>query len=123
VYGVPGNATQPGSFGPNHLIKQGAKLVTGWEDVVEELPTPVRAELTPVASASADERRTLLEGSLGPAERTIYSLLTVEDPRHVDEIVELSGMNSSEVLPVLFELEMKGAVRQMPGKRFVRALI
>jgi DNA processing protein len=123
VYGVPGNATQPGSFGPNHLIKQGAKLVTDWEDVVEELPTQVRAELTPVASASAEERLTLLEGSLGPAERTIYSLLTVEEPKHVDEILELSGMNSSEVLAVLFELEMKGAARQMPGKRFVRALI
>ena len=39
VYGVPGNVTQPSSFGPNQLIKQGAKLVTGWEDVVEELPT------------------------------------------------------------------------------------
>ena len=38
VYGVPGNATQPSSFGPNQLIKQGAKLVTSWEDVVEELP-------------------------------------------------------------------------------------
>lgn len=37
VYGVPGNATQPTSFGPNQLIKQGAKLVTGWEDVIEEL--------------------------------------------------------------------------------------
>ena len=48
VFGVPGNATQPSSFGPNQLIKQGAKLVTGWEDVVEELPTPVRAELMPV---------------------------------------------------------------------------
>jgi DNA processing protein len=44
VYGVPGNATQPTSFGPNQLIKQGTKLVTGWEDVIEELPTSVRAE-------------------------------------------------------------------------------
>jgi DNA processing protein len=123
VYGVPGNATQLGSFGPNHLIKQGAKLVTGWEDVVEELPTQVRAELMPVESASAEERQTLLEGALGPAERTIHGLLTVEEPRHVDEIVELSGMNSSEVLATLFELEMKGAVRQMAGKRFVKALI
>ena len=46
VYGVPGNAIQPMSFGPNQLIKQGVKLLTSWEDVVEELPTPVRAELT-----------------------------------------------------------------------------
>jgi DNA processing protein len=43
VFGVPGNATQATSFGPNQLIKQGAKLVASWEDVVEELPTPVRA--------------------------------------------------------------------------------
>jgi len=45
VFGVPGNATQPTSFGPNQLIKQGAKLVTSCEDIIEELPTPVRAEL------------------------------------------------------------------------------
>src|SRR5260370_1523957 len=48
VYGVPGNVTEPVSFAPNQLIKQGAKLVSGWEDVVEELPTGVRAELFPL---------------------------------------------------------------------------
>ena len=64
VFGVPGNATQAVSFGPNQLIKQGAKLVTGWEDVVEELPTPVRAELMPVESASA--RRARRPGRGGP---------------------------------------------------------
>ena len=37
VFGVPGNVTEPASFAPNQLIKQGAKLVTGWEDVVEEV--------------------------------------------------------------------------------------
>jgi DNA processing protein len=40
VFGVPGRVTQPSSFGPNSLTEQGAKLVTGWEDIVEELPTP-----------------------------------------------------------------------------------
>src|SRR5246500_4047861 len=45
VFGVPGNVTQPVSFAPNLLIKQGAKLVTNGEDVVEELPTPIRAAL------------------------------------------------------------------------------
>src|ERR1700691_1380636 len=54
VYGVPGNATQPSSYGPNQLIKQGAKLVTSWEDVIEELPTPIRAELLPVESANSE---------------------------------------------------------------------
>lgn len=43
VFGVPGNVTQEVSFAPNQLIKQGAKLVTNAEDVIEELPTPIRA--------------------------------------------------------------------------------
>jgi DNA processing protein len=43
--GVPGNMTQAVSFAPNQLIRQGAKLVTNGEDVIEDLPTPVRAAL------------------------------------------------------------------------------
>ena len=123
VYGVPGNATQPSSFGPNQLIKQGAKLVTGWEDVVEELPTPVRAELLPVEAATAEERATLVEQDLGPTERPLYELLSLDESRHVDELVELSGLTSSEVLAALFDLELKGVVRQLPGKQFLKVLL
>lgn len=123
VYGVPGNATQPSSFGPNQLIKQGAKLVTSWEDVVEELPTPVRAELVPVEAASAEERTLLVEEALGPMERPIYELLTPDEARHVDEIVEKSGLTSSEVLAALFDLELRGVVRQLPGKQFLKVLL
>ncbi|MGP8156546.1 MAG: DNA-processing protein DprA [Candidatus Acidiferrales bacterium] len=123
VFGVPGNATQPSSFGPNQLIKQGAKLVTGWEDVVEELPTPVRAELMPVETASAEERAALVEAGLGPAEKPLYDLLSVDQARHVDELVEVSGLSSSEVLAALFDLEMKSVVRQLPGKQFLKVLL
>jgi len=123
VYGVPGNATQPASFGPNHLIKQGAKLVTGWEDVVEELPAEIRAQLFPVQAASQEERAALFEESLAPAERALFALLNTDQTRHVDELVEESGLNSSEVLAALFELEMKGFVRQLPGKHFVKVLL
>ncbi|MGC1912447.1 MAG: DNA-processing protein DprA [Candidatus Acidiferrales bacterium] len=123
VYGVPGNATQPSSFGPNELIKQGAKLVTGWEDVVEELPTPVRAELTPVETATSEERAALIQQSLAPAERSLYELLTEDEARHVDDLVETSGLSSSEVLAGLFDLELKGVVRQLPGKQFVKVLL
>jgi DNA processing protein len=123
VFGVPGNATQPSSFGPNQLIKQGAKLVTGWEDVVEELPTPVRAELMPVETASPEERAALVEEGLGPLERPLYKLLSVDDARHVDELVERSGLSSSEVLATLFDLELKGVVRQLPGKQFLKVLL
>lgn len=123
VFGVPGNATQPSSFGPNQLIKQGAKLVTGWEDVVEELPTPVRAELMPVETASLEERTALVEAGLGPAEKPLYNLLSVDQARHVDELVEVSGLSSSEVLAALFDLEMKSVVRQLPGKQFLKVLL
>jgi DNA processing protein len=123
VYGVPGNATQPSSFGPNHLIKQGAKLVTGWEDVVEELPTPVRAELMPVETVSSEEREVLVREALGPTEKPLYALLSVDEARHVDDLVENSGLTSSEVLAALFDLELKGVVRQLPGKQFVKVLL
>jgi DNA processing protein len=123
VYGVPGNATQPSSFGPNQLIKQGAKLVTGWEDIVEELPTPVRAELLPVESASHEERAALVEAGLAPNERPLYDLLSADEARQVDELVELTGMSSSEVLAALFDLELKGVVRQLPGKQFLKVLL
>jgi DNA processing protein len=123
VFGVPGNVTQPASFGPNLLIKQGAKLVTGWEDVIEELPTEIRAQLFPVDATSQQERATLFEESLSETERTLFALLSTDQARHVDELVEQSGLNSSEVLAALFELEMKNFVRQLPGKQFVKVLL
>jgi len=123
VFGVPGNATQPSSFGPNHLIKQGAKLVTSWEDVVEELPTPVRADLMPVEEASQQQRIALVEAALTPMEKPLYSLLSVDEPRHVDDLMEVSGLSSSEVLATLFDLELKGVIRQLPGKQFLKVLL
>lgn len=123
VFAVPGNATQPASFGPNQLIKQGAKLVTSWEDVVEELPTPVRAELVPVENVPSEERAALVEENLGPTERPLYALLGVDEARQIDELVELSGLSSSEVLAALFDLELKGVVRQLPGKQFLKVLL
>ena len=123
VYGVPGNVTQPTSFAPNQLIKQGAKLVMGWEDVVEELPTEVRAELFPVEPTTAEQRATLFEAALSPTQKQLYDLLGTDAPRHVDELVEQSGLSSSAVLAALFDLEMKNLVRQMPGKQFVKVLL
>ncbi len=123
VFGVPGNVTQPASFGPNLLIKQGAKLITGWEDVIEELPTEIRAQLFPVEPSSQQERAALFEASLSETERTLFALLNTDQTLHVDELVEQSGLNSSVVLAALFELEMKNYVRQLPGKNFVKVLL
>lgn len=123
VYGVPGNVTVDVSFAPNQMIKQGAKLVTSWEDVVEELPTEIRAELFPVEATTAAERASLFEGTLSPGQKMIFNLLGTDEAIHVDELVEKSELNSSEVLAALCEMEMKGIVRQLPGKQFVKILV
>ena len=61
VFAVPGNVTNKNSWGPNTLIKQGAKLTATWEDVWEELPAQVRLALTP---ATGDESQTGQTASL-----------------------------------------------------------
>ena len=123
VFGVPGNVTQEVSFAPNLLIKQGAKLVTNAEDVIEELPTPVRAALVKAEAVASEQRNLLLIDGLSVVQRMIYEMLSAEESRHIDEIVDTSGLNSSEVLATLFDLEMKGIVRQLPGKRFSKVLL
>src|SRR6266851_2214853 len=123
VFGVPGNATQPVSFAPNQLIKQGAKLATCAEDVIEELPTPIRAALLQTERPEAEQRNLLAAAALNGSEKKLYELLSAEEPMHIDDIVERSGLNSSEVLATLFDLEMKGIIRQLPGKQFSKVLL
>ncbi len=123
VFGIPGNITTDVSFAPNQLIKQGAKLVTSWEDVIEELPTEIRAELFPVETTTREERALLFTNELSPVEKRVFALLGFDETIHVDELVEKSELNSSEVLAALCEMEMKGIVRQLPGKQFLKILL
>jgi len=126
VFAVPGNVTNKNSWGPNTLIKQGAKLVATWEDVWEDLPTEVRLALTPPASpesSDASSASLFPDEGLPPHEKRILSLLKADESTHIDEIVEKleSEMSSSEIFAALFELELTGKVRQMPGKNFVKS--
>ena len=126
VFAVPGNVTNKNSWGPNTLIKQGAKLVATWEDVWEDLPTEVRLALTPPASlesSDASSASLFPNEGLPPHEKKILSLLKADESTHIDELVERleSEMSSSEIFAALFELELAGKVRQMPGKNFVKS--
>lgn len=78
-----GNVTQPVSFAPNQLIKQGAKLVTNGEDVIEELPSPVRATLVQAEQPEAEQRNLLLAASVNSSKKKIYDLLNVEESSHI----------------------------------------
>jgi len=126
VFAVPGNVTNKNSWGPNTLIKQGAKLVATWEDVWEDLPTEVRLALTPPASpesSDASSASLFPNEGLPPHEKRILSLLKADESTHIDEIVERleNDLSSSEIFAALFELELAGKVRQMPGKNFVKS--
>jgi len=127
LYAVPGNVTNKGSWTPNTLIKQGAKLVATWEDIWEDLPPQVRLELEAEAT---DESPSLISASLlpepplGPHEGMILEVLRADESLQMDEILELLELQltSSEVFTALFELEMAGRIRQLPGKNYVKTM-
>jgi len=126
VFAVPGNVTNKGSWTPNTLIKQGAKLVATWEDVWEELPADVRLTLQPEGGneSQAGETASLFgESELSPHEKKIFALLKADESTHIDEIVERlePALSSSEIFAALFELELAGKVKQLPGKNFVKS--
>ncbi|MDP9268700.1 MAG: DNA-processing protein DprA [Acidobacteriota bacterium] len=127
LFAVPGNVTNKNSWGPNTLIKQGARLTATWEDVWEELPAEVQARLVPETASESKEPSTasLFEDdqALGAAERKIFALLKPDESTHIDELVEQlePHVSSSEIFAALFELEMSGKIRQLPGKNFVKA--
>ena len=125
VYAVPGNVTNKNSWGPNTLIKQGAKLVATWEDVWEELPADVQAALSAMQNESpVPETASLFpDEATSPHEKKILTLLKADESTHIDQLVELleNEMSSSEIFAALFELELNGKVRQLPGKNFVKS--
>ena len=88
------------------------------EDVIEELPTPERPALTRLQQPEAEQRNLLVAQSLTGSGQKIYALLSSDEPRPLDDIVETTGLNSWDVPAPPIDLEMKGLVRQRPGKQF-----
>ncbi|HWF45840.1 MAG TPA: DNA-processing protein DprA [Bryobacteraceae bacterium] len=126
VYAVPGNVTSKNAWGPNTLIKQGAKLTATWEDVWEDLPTPLRIQLAaqqdPESSNGAGASLFQQE-PLPPHETCVMGILRHDEALQLDEIMEKleSELSSSEIFTALFELELAGRVRQLPGKNYVKS--
>jgi DNA processing protein len=130
VFAVPGNITSKTSWGPNLLIKEGgAKLVQEWSDITNELPVSVRCDL--IARAQQEilpENGKLIAASQETAEvplqavaRKLLNFLKVDIPQQFETLVETFGdISSSELIGALFDLEMSGLIRQLPGKNFVK---
>lgn len=126
VLAVPGNIVSKPSWGPNLLIKDGAKLVQQAADVIEELPDEVRRELLrkqkeAEASPTPSEGAQALAGApVGGLAKRILRTLRVDEALHIDEIIrQCEKEAASDVLAALSELELFGAIKQLPGKNFV----
>lgn len=117
VMAVPGSITSDLSLGTNWLIKNGAKLVEDWRDVVEELPLPLREVIL-----SKEKKERKKPPSLNPDEKKIYDELETDTLTSIDELVERCRLSVSEVLSILLSLELKDLITQMPGKFFQRKL-
>ncbi|OGD11201.1 MAG: DNA protecting protein DprA [Candidatus Aminicenantes bacterium RBG_13_62_12] len=117
VLAVPGAITSTLSSGTNALIQAGAKPVTRWQDVVEELPGSLRN------MALESER-------CGPAEaaprsgeeKRVWGCLGAGGPVHIDELASRADVPLPDLLAVLLDMELRGLVRQSPGKYYTRSL-
>ncbi|HBY60710.1 MAG TPA: DNA-protecting protein DprA [Solibacterales bacterium] len=133
VFAIPGNITSNASWGPNLLIKDGAHLVQTPQDILDGLPLRDRTALTrqrsltlgggPPDESDKPQQNNVLE-SLGPNQplgRHLLGLLRPDQTTNLDDLLaNVHNESSSEVIATLFELELLGLVRQMPGKNFVR---
>jgi DNA processing protein len=126
VLAVPGPIGSPPNSGTNQLIREGARLVTSAEEIVEELRGVGYADrVRPVpANGLASERREPSEVSpalplLNPSEEIVMRAIGPA-PVHVDEIASTTGLALSGMLATLLELELRGLVTSLPGMRFSR---
>ena len=114
VFAVPGPINAATSAGPNRLISQGAKMVLEVDDILEEIRLPGgwpgAQDRPPAPSLKLDPRESLVLGQL------------TDEPRHIDHLSKGTDLSPSELSRLLLSLEMKGLVRQLPGKMFIRGI-
>lgn len=113
VLAVPGSIFNESSQGCLELIRDGVALVRNWKDVVQALPAHVASHI----NKDAED----LSADLTEQEKNIIALLSFEQPKHVDQLVGLAGIQSQDLLSVLVNLELKNYITQMPGKQFIRS--
>jgi DNA processing protein len=113
IFAVPGSINSFKSTGCHLLIKQGARLIENSDDILDELG--LNYPYIPKTDTFKDQPLPPLE----EYERTIYDIIG-DYPIQIDQIARLSNLKPEEVSSTLMKMELKGIVRQLPGKTFVR---
>jgi DNA processing protein len=117
VFAVPGRIDSPRSKGCHELIKRGAKLCEGAEDILSEFEYLFPPSNRP---PSPNQTGVLPALELSETEQKVYAVLKTEDETSIDEVIRASGLPPSTVSVALLSLEMKRLIKQLPGKLFVR---
>lgn len=115
VFAVPGKVDSMASQGTHQLLKQGARLVTSVDDILEELRLVSRA--VGVAQPSSPSRA--VEGATDD-ERALFNSLSTDDPSDLDQLAAKTNLPAATCAALLLGLELKRLVKQLPGKRFIR---
>lgn len=116
IFAVPGRIDSPRSKGCHDLIKKGAKLCEGVEDILSEFEYLFPPSNRPAAGAPSEGLPAL---TLSEHEQRVYDTLGREEIS-IDEVIRHSGLPASAVSVALFSLELKRLVRQLPGKMFMK---
>ncbi|MCM8768974.1 MAG: DNA-processing protein DprA [Candidatus Omnitrophica bacterium] len=106
VFALPGQVGSPTSTGTHCLLKEGAKLVETVQDILEELNLEIKPGGEPTEN----------KGTRESAERCILSLL--QEPCSIEELAANTGQGIPELSALLVQLELKGLVKSLPGKRY-----
>ncbi|MBW1975545.1 MAG: DNA-protecting protein DprA [Deltaproteobacteria bacterium] len=113
VFAVPGSAMDYRTAGTNSLLKAGAKLVEKVDDIIEEIEA-----FKNIRNQASSHRHSVLTQNFTELEKSIMNNLT-DKPQHVDILCRKIDCSMKELLVALSALEMKGLVRQLPGKHFI----
>jgi len=114
VFAIPGNIRTPQSEGANLLIQKGAKLVQTMEDILVEFPAEVNDYLAVVGKAPQ------LQEVPGVREEFLLLGLIQDEPVHIDVLMGKTPFSAAAISSMLMKMELKGLVRQHPGKRYTR---
>jgi DNA processing protein len=115
VYAVPGKITSPTSVGAHRLLRDGARLVETWADIVQELPDAWRRRVRDTGVATIDTT----QPSKGSDEERMLQLLMRDEAQHIERLIARAGMNAARAGAILTGLELGGLARQLGGQRWI----
>jgi len=119
VFAVPGRIRSGRSGGAHRLLKDGARLVEGVEDILEELAVHLESSPDGEGPSPAPAEPAAPPSDLDPDAARLFMALG-EAPIHIDELVRSLGVDPARLSGLLLELELRGLATQLPGKRFLR---